>query len=180
MKNTMLILMTGTLMATLFLSACTRGKGTTAPDETAGSQVEPPRHETTKDSPPDGQKDPPADGQKDVPESVAASPLEGVVIQDGLVMSIHGKSVNFPDSEKLPWVAGGAGVKPEWITLGHGRVRKEIAASHKLKVVRHAFLEDFVFLCGQFEPPFPDGSFNWIVHRPTKRYVGHFLDKESR
>jgi len=95
-------------------------------------------------------------------------------------MSIHGKAVNFPDSETLSWVDGATGVEPGWITLGHARVNKDIAAGHSLKVVRHAIIGDFVLLCGQFDPPFPDGSFNWVIHRKTKQYVGHFLDKESR
>jgi hypothetical protein len=104
------------------------------------------------------------------------------VVRDGLVVSIHGTMVNYPDSEKLTWTAvkDPSSVDPRLVALGHAQVSPAIAASHALRVDRYAAIGEYVLFCGHFDPAFPDGSFNWVVGRKDMKYVGHFLDKDSR
>ncbi len=104
------------------------------------------------------------------------------VVRDGLVVSINGTKVNYPDSEKLNWIAvkDSNPVDPQLVALGHAHVDAATAAKHVLRVYRYATVDEYILLCGQFDPPFPDGSFNWVVSKKDMKYVGHFLDKDSR
>ena len=103
--------------------------------------------------------------------------------QGGLIESIDGISINFPHSESLTWKSPLDG-KPDFSkAIAQGLQKFHISSvsqKHTLIVDRYSEIGDFLLLCGVFEPPFPDGSFNWIVYAPDGRYVGHFLDKNSR
>lgn len=109
----------------------------------------------------------------------AAAPC---VVEDGLVRSIDGIKVNYPDSEKLGWmtVKDPGSIDPKLVALGHANARPPLPAGHALRVTRYAAIGDHILLCGQYDPPIPDGSFNWVVDKSRMRYVGHFLDKDSR
>ena len=72
------------------------------------------------------------------------------------------------------------GVDPKLVDAGHAKVDPAIGGKHALVVDRYATIGGHVLLCGQFDPPFPDGSFNWVVRTKGMKYVGHFLAEDSR
>lgn len=104
------------------------------------------------------------------------------VVENGRVVSINGTRINFPDSEKLNWIApmDSKGVDPKLVALGHAKLDAATAERHALIVQRYAIIGDYVLLCAWFDPPIPDGSFNWVVNTKEMKYVGDFLDKDSR
>jgi hypothetical protein len=120
--------------------------------------------------------------QRAKPDAAPREASKCVVSEGGLVVSINGVKVNFPDSEHLNWIAvkDSSQVDPRLVALGHAHVDPAIAVKHVLRVHRYATVDEYVLLCGQFDPPFPDGSFSWVVSKTDMRYVGHFLDKDAR
>ena len=104
------------------------------------------------------------------------------VLRDHLVLSINGVAINYPDSEKLEWaiVKDPGMVDPQWIALGKANLDPALAEKHTLIVDRYAKIGHAVLLCARYDPPFPDGSFNWVIDTRDMKYIGHFLDKDSR
>jgi hypothetical protein len=104
------------------------------------------------------------------------------IVREGIVESINGARINFPDSEGFKWipVADSHSVDPKLVTLGLAKVSPAIAEKHALIVRRYVTIGEYVLLCGDFDPPFPDGSLNWVVNKKEMKYVGAFLDKDSR
>lgn len=105
-----------------------------------------------------------------------------VVFKGDLVETIHGIYVNFPDSEKLTWieVTDANPVDPKMVAIGHANVPPATAAKYALRAHRFATIGDYWVLCASFHPPIPDGGFNWVVDKRTMKYVGRFLDRNSR
>ena len=129
-------------------------------------------------------KSPPAAAPAAPP--VAAKPAapqpDQVVVDAGCVMSINGTSINYPDSEKLTWceVKDQAAIDPKLIALGRAADNPAITAKHDVIVTRYATLGDHILLCGGYNPPIRDGNICWVINTKTMKYVGHFLDKDSR
>ncbi|MCX5795332.1 MAG: hypothetical protein NTY77_07565 [Elusimicrobia bacterium] len=124
--------------------------------------------------------DPKAPRQLAKPDA-AAREASRCVVREGLVVSIDGIPINYPDSEKLNWTKADDAdpADPRLVPLGAAHANPPTTA-HTLRVDRFTTIGTYALLCGRFEPPFPDGSFNWVVDKSAMEYVGHFLDKESR
>jgi hypothetical protein len=120
--------------------------------------------------------------QQHAKQGTAPQQASQCVVSEGLVVSINGIKVNWPDSETLNWIAvtDSNPVDPQWVALGYAQERPEIKAKHAVHVDRYATIGEYVLLCGHYEPRFPDGNFCWVVSKRDMKYVGHFLDKDSR
>jgi hypothetical protein len=102
------------------------------------------------------------------------------VSRDGMVESVEGISILFPESEKLEWTAvtNSSQIDQRLIALAEGR--HPVQGNRTLSVQRYATIGNYVLLCAGFDPPCPDCSFNWVVRRSDMKYIGHFLDRNSR
>jgi hypothetical protein len=102
--------------------------------------------------------------------------------KEGLIESIGGISINFPASEKLDWISAKDtdAIDAKLIALGRAKESPAIAGKYTPVVDRYTTIGDYVLLCGHYDPPFPDGSFTWIISKKDMKYVGHFFDKDSR
>lgn len=108
------------------------------------------------------------------------SAKDDYVTRDGMVESVHGIRVLFPDSEKLEWikVTDSRQVDPKLVAIGESK--DPVLGKRALRVQRYAIVGDYILLCADFDPPCPDCSFNWVVRRSDMKYIGSFLDKNSR
>jgi hypothetical protein len=123
-------------------------------------------------------KAPPGDDVK----NQAVVEFAGEDAKEGLVRSVGGIRINFPDSEKLNWIPAkdADAIDPKLIALGRANARPAITEKYAPVVDRYATIGDYVLLSGHYDPPFPDGSFGWVVNKKDMKYVGHFFDKDSR
>ena len=117
-----------------------------------------------------------------VKQETDSSEASHCVLKGDLVETIHGIYVNFPDSERLTWVevTDANRVDPKMVAIGHAKLPPETAAKYALRVSRFATIGDYWLLSGGYHPPIPDGDFNWVVDKRTMKYVGRFLDRNSR
>ena len=104
------------------------------------------------------------------------------VVTGNMVSTINGIPINFPDSEKLNWIGMNdpSPIDPLLVALGYAQVTPTIKANHTLRVGRYAIIGEYILLCGHYDPPLPDGSFNWVVNTNEMKYVGTFFDVNSR
>ena len=115
--------------------------------------------------------------------ATATAPADKIVyIAEDLVKSINGTGMQFPDSEKLPWVDAKTfpAVDAKFIAMGRAHAGPGLDAKHTLVPTRCAVVGDYLFICAMYEPAVRDGSFNWVVNTKTMTYVGSFFDKNSR
>lgn len=103
-----------------------------------------------------------------------------LVVKEGVFTSANGILVSFPHSEALPWVMVDPAnqVAPELLRIAEQGVSSNILSMRSLVADRHTTTGDIVFICGHYDPPFPDGSS--CVAIDNKAYVGRFFDKDSR
>jgi len=113
--------------------------------------------------------------------SFLASAKPEIEKQGSLVISINETPINFPHSQKLNWIE----IKEkddfeEYMDVVNRDTTWASKSQRTPSPNRYALIGDYILITGGVVPPCPDCGFCVVIRKSDLKFIGHFLDENSR